>query len=92
MNIKLLGERVLVDLERAETKTASGLIVSKETSPSDMQYGKVVSVGTGKKTDQGIVPVDLKEGERVMFQYGTLVLLEGKSYYLVNEADVILVL
>ena len=93
MNIKLLGERVLLELEKAESKTASGLIISKDAAPNDTQIGKVVKVGTGKKTDQGgLILSELKEGDRVMFNYGTIVLLEGKSYYLVNEADVIMVL
>lgn len=93
MNIKLLGERVLVELQKTESKTSSGLIISKEAAPNDTQIGIVIKVGSGKKTDNGeVIKSELKEGDKVMYNYGTLLLLEGKSYFLVNEADVIMVL
>ena len=48
VNIKPLADRVLVEPQAAETKTASGIIIP-ETAKEKPQRGKVVAVGNGKK-------------------------------------------
>jgi len=93
MNIKLLGNRVVVELEKKEEKTAGGFVVSKTVEQGDIMTGKIVAVGRGTKDEDGnFQSIEIKEGEKVLFQYGTSILLEGKSYLLVNEADVIAII
>ena len=92
MNIKLLGARVLVEIEKKEEKTASGLILSKTQEMREIMTGKIVKVGKGKFEAGIYIAPDMKEGDQIMFQYGTSVLYEGKSYLLVNESDVIMII
>lgn len=90
--IKLLGKRVLVEVSREETKTTSGLLISKDKESNDVHEGIIVKVGTGERVDGIYQPIDLKEGDKVLLNYGAYVTVEGKPYLLVNEADVLMVL
>ena len=92
MNIKLLGDRVLIEKEKVEQKTASGLIINKETSPDSMQMGVIVKVGNGRFEAGVYITPDVKEGDRVMYNYGTMINYLDKSYVLVNVADIIMVI
>jgi chaperonin GroES len=93
MNIKLMGDRVLVKVDEAETKTSSGLILAKTSEPQDYQTGTVVSVGVGKQTDQGNVIIPYPSlGDKVIFQYGSSIIVEGESVSLVNGNDIIAIL
>lgn len=89
--MKLLGLRVIVELDKTEEKSASGLTMTRTTDQSDFQKGVVVFVGNGKATEFGqyMKLENVKVGDRVIFQYGTVINLEGKSYLLVNESDVV---
>jgi len=91
MNIKILGTRVLIELDKREEKTASGLVISKTTDQSGLSKGTVVAVGSGRATDFGqyVKIENIKVGDKIVFQYGTMVQFDGKSYLLVNESDVI---
>lgn len=93
MNIKLLGDRLLIEQVEEEQKTASGIIIKKEiTDIDDILVGKVVAVGPGKTVQgEGLVPVAVKVEDKVMFQYGKKVIVEGKVYLLVLESDVIMI-
>jgi chaperonin GroES len=93
MNIKLLQDRVIIESSKEEVKTAGGFTVTKDTQPNSLQVGTIVVVGEGKMNDKGeLLPMGVKVGDKVMFNYGTGVKIDGKSYLLVNESDVVLVL
>ena len=90
--LKPLGDRVLVEIvEDGEQKTAGGLFVP-DTAKEKSQRGKVVAVGVGKMLDNGTrVPVEVSVGDTVYFaKYGgTEVTLEGSTYQLFNERDIL---
>jgi chaperonin GroES len=92
--IKLLGDRVLVEIGKEETKTASGLLISKDKESNDVHDGIIVAVGSGKRDDNGIYhPInEIKTGDKVLFNYGFRVTIESKPFLLVNLADVLVVL
>ena len=92
MNIKLLSNRVLIDVGAIETKTPSGVIVSKAFEPSDVNSGVVVAVGDGKRREDGSIwkPI-VSLGDRIVFQYGQKISVEGKTYILATEEDVIMI-
>jgi chaperonin GroES len=93
MNKRLLGDRILIEVESAEEKTASGVYVPTTVQPGDPMIGRIVAVGTGKIDNGGNHrPLTNKVGERVIFEYGKKVKIEGKSYLVVTGDDVILVL
>ncbi len=93
MNVRLLGDRVLLELKKEEEKTTSGFLVKSEKQQGDIFEGVIVKVGGGKRGKDGeFIPVDLKENDKVLFNYGQSVKIEGKPYLLVNEADVLMVI
>ena len=92
-NIRLLSNRVLIDVGSMETKTPSGVFVSKVFEPSDVNSGVIESVGEGKWTaEHGKEPRKVKVGDKVMFQYGQKVQIDGKNYILATEDDVVMIL
>ena len=93
MNIRLLGDRVLLEFKKEDEKTSSGFLLKKDKEQGDIFEGVIVKVGTGKRNNNGeLIPVDLKENDKVLFNYGQSVKIEGKPYLLVNEADVLMVI
>jgi chaperonin GroES len=87
--IKPLGERVLVEaIEQVQT-TASGLVLP-DTAKEKPQEGKVIAAGSGVLKDGVRVPLEVKEGDRVLFSKyaGTEVKYEGKEYLIMKESDI----
>ncbi len=86
MKIQPLGERVLIEPLEAETKTASGIIIP-DTAKEKPSKGTVVAVGKG--TDDNKLTV--KNGDAVIYgKYaGTEVELEGKTYLIMQESEIL---
>lgn len=91
MNIKPLGDRVLVEpLEQAEVR--KGGIIIPDSAKEKPQEGKVVEVGPGKLTDDGKrIPMNVKKGQRVLMpKYGgSEIKVDDKSYQIVREEDIL---
>ncbi|GAA0871450.1 co-chaperone GroES [Gangjinia marincola] len=85
LNIKPLADRVVVEPQAAETKTASGIYIP-DTAKEKPQQGTVVAVGAGKKDHD----MTVKEGDTVLYgKYaGTELKLEGKDYLIMKEDDI----
>jgi chaperonin GroES len=67
MEIKPLGDRVVVRRFEAEEKTAGGILLP-DTAKDKPQKGKVLAVGPGKLTKDGkFTPLDVKVGDTVLF-------------------------
>ena len=94
MNIKPLGERVLVEPLK-EGEVNKGGIIIPDSAKEKPQEGKVIAVGTGKIDDSGNkVPFNVKEGDTVLLpKYGgTEVKLDDKEYLIVREDDILAVI
>ena len=67
LNVKPLGDRVLVEpVEEKEVK--KGGIIIPDTAKEKPQEGEVIAVGPGARDESGkLVPLDLKAGDRVLF-------------------------
>ncbi len=90
MNIKPLGDRVLVE-PVVEKEQIKGGIVIPDSAKEKPQEAIVVALGTGKKDDKGIViPFDVKVGDLVLTSKygGTEVKYNGKEYKLLNADDI----
>jgi chaperonin GroES len=89
LNIKPIGDRVVVQPAPAEEKTASGLYIP-DTAKEKPQRGKVVAVGTGKKDE----PMTVKVGDEVLYgKYaGTELTHDGAEYLIMRESDIFAVL
>jgi chaperonin GroES len=83
---KIIAGKVLVQPNVAEDKTASGIYIpdSAKEKPLD---GTVVLVGAAKKDEV----VEVKEGDRIVYgKYaGTELELDGESYLLISQSDVL---
>jgi chaperonin GroES len=90
MNLKPLGDRVIVKTAEAETQTASGIILA-DTAKEKPQRGTVIAVGEGKLDDKGArIPVDVKAGDTVIYSKygGTEVKVEGDEYLILRAEDI----
>jgi chaperonin GroES len=67
MNLKPIGDRIVVRREAAEEKTAGGILLP-DTAKNKPQRGVVVAVGPGKlKADGTRAAMQLKAGDKVLF-------------------------
>jgi chaperonin GroES len=92
MNIRPLGDRVLVEPIEQEETIAGGMLVLPETAKEKPQQGKVIAVGSGRRDDAGKrIDMDVKQGDRVLFaKYaGTEVKLDGKKLLIMKETDIL---
>jgi len=89
INIKPLGERVVIEPAPAEEKTAGGIIIP-DTAKEKPQQGTVVAVP--EKTDDN--PVTVKVGDRVLYgKYaGTEITIDDKDYLIMNQSDILAVI
>ena len=88
--LKPLGTRVVVKMVEAEETTKSGLIITSK-SEEKSQIAEVIKVGSGLEEDGKKVPMQVKEGDKVVLnQYaGTAVKYEGEEYVIVKESDIL---
>ncbi len=90
MNLKPLGENVIVKAAEAETQTKSGLILA-DSAKEKPQRGTVLAVGAGKLDDKGErIPMDVKEGDTVIYSKygGTEIKLDGEEFLIVRASDI----
>ena len=94
MNIKPLGDKVVVKPAKAEEKTESGIILPGSDQEKPHQ-GTVVAVGPGARDDKGNhIPLDVKEGDRVIYgKFGGVDLkYDNEEYVVLSEKDILVVL
>ena len=94
MNLKPLGDRIVVKpKEEDEARTASGLVVP-DTAKEKPQLGDVLAVGPGEFRDGERVPMDVSVGDVVFYSKygGTEVKYEGEEYLILSSRDVLAIL
>ena len=89
-----LHDRVVVVPTEAETKTAGGIVIPDTANQEKPSLGKVKCVGKGKLVDGKVQPLQVKEGDKVLYgKYaGTNVKLNGAEYLIMREEDILAVL
>ncbi|MBE0476490.1 MAG: co-chaperone GroES [Coriobacteriia bacterium] len=92
MNLKPLGDRVVVKPAEAEEQTKSGLFIP-DTAKEKPQKGSVVAVGEGRYEEGKRIPMDVKEGDVVIYRKygGTEIKIEGEDYMILEERDILAV-
>jgi chaperonin GroES len=91
MNLKPLGDRVVVKPIEQDEQTASGIFLP-ETAKEKPQQGEVVATGPGARDEDGErIAMELKVGDRVLYaRYsGTTVKIDGKEYLIMKENDIL---
>jgi chaperonin GroES len=91
VNLKPLGDRVVIEHVEQQEKTTGGVFLP-DTAKEKPQEGVVRAVGTGRVTDDGkTLPMSVKPGDRVIYSKysGSEVKVDGTEYLIVSEKDVL---
>ena len=94
MDLKPLGDRIVVKpKDEDEQTTASGLVIP-DTAKEKPQLGEVIAVGPGEFKDGDRVPVDVSVGDLVFYSKygGTEVKYENDDYLILSSRDVLAIL
>ncbi|HJW85550.1 MAG: co-chaperone GroES [Planctomycetes bacterium GWB2_41_19] len=94
MNVRPLGEKVLIKRVEAEGKTAGGIVLP-DTAKEKPKEGKVIALGDGRVLKSGErAKFQVKKGDRVLFSSygGTEVRIDGEDYLLMSEDDILAVI
>ncbi len=92
VNIRPLGDRVLIEPVEQEETIAGGMLVLPETAKEKPQHGNVLAVGAGRRDEDGDrIDMDVKVGDKVLFaKYaGTEIKLDGKKLLILKESDIL---
>ena len=92
MNLKPLGDRLIVKAIEEEETTASGIVLP-DTAKEKPQKGTVVAVGDGAWDEDGEkrIPLDVAEGDEVLYSKygGTEIKVDGDDLLVLRESDVL---
>lgn len=93
MNIKPLGDRVVIKAVEMEETTKSGIVLPGTAKEKPMQ-GEVLAVGSGEIVDGKKVPLELKVGDKVIYSKyaGTEVKIDGDEYLILRQSDVLAII
>jgi len=93
MNLRPLGDRVVLRPVDREEKTKSGIVIP-DTAKEKPQEGIVEAVGTGRILDTGQkVPMELNVGDKVLYSKyaGSEFKPDDVEYLIISEKDVLAV-
>ena len=93
MNLKPLGDRVVLKVKETEEKTKSGIYIPDSTKEKPVE-AMVVAVGTGEVIDGKKVDLDVKVGDRVIYSKfsGTEITIDETDYLIVRQNDILAIL
>jgi chaperonin GroES len=86
-----LHDKVLVKpLTDSEEISPSGIIIPDTVGKEKTDRGLVVAAGPGRYDEDGEkrIPLDVKEGDTVIFQWGDKIEFDGEEYFLVSESNI----
>ena len=92
MNLKPLGDRLIVEPLEEEQTTIGGIVLP-DTALEKPQRGTVVAAGPGERSRETgeIIPMDVSKGDTIVFSKygGTEIRVEGTDYLILRESDVL---
>jgi chaperonin GroES len=91
MDLKPLGDRLIVEALEEEETTVSGIVLP-DTAKEKPQRGRVLAVGPGPRDEDGeYIKMDLEEGDEIIFSKygGTEIKLGTDEYLILRESDVL---
>lgn len=93
MNLKPLGDRLIVKALKSEDKTKGGIVLP-DSAKEKSQQAKVIAVGSGKVIGDKIVPLEVKKGNKILFgRYsGDEVKVGIEEYLIIRESDVLAII
>ena len=94
LNIKPLGDRLLVEPVEEKEQKKGGIIIP-DSAKEKPQEGIIIALGTGKTDDNGKkVAFEVKKGDRVLVSKygGTEIKLDGKEYKIFGSDDLLAII
>ncbi len=91
LNIKPLGDKVIVKRLEAETKTAGGIVLP-DSAKEKPKRGIILAIGNGRLLDDGSrSEMQLKKNDEVIFTSyaGTEIKVDGDELMIMDESDVL---
>lgn len=91
MKIRPLGDRVVVEPQSAEEKTAGGIVLP-DTAKEKPLMGKVIAVGKGKTLDNGdVAEMSVKKGDVVVYgtYSGSDIKVDDKELKILHESEIL---
>lgn len=95
LNLRPLGDRVVVEPVEKEETFAGGQLVMPDTAKEKPQQGKVLAVGAGRMDDDGKrIPMDVGVDDLVLYaKYGgTEIKIDGKKLLILKETDILAII
>lgn len=92
LNLKPLGDRLVIEPSDDETEMSAGGIYIPDTAKEKPQKGTVVAAGPGRTTDEGnVVAMTVGNGDTVIYSKyaGTEYSEDGTDYLIVRESDIL---
>ena len=93
--VKPLGDRVLIkeDINSKEKKTVSGIIIPITVDEDKGgKSGEIKAIGEGHYEDGKLIPINVKVGDKVLFQWGDKIQIEGEEYYIVKASELLAII
>ncbi|MCI5551111.1 MAG: co-chaperone GroES [Christensenellales bacterium] len=90
MNIKPLGDRVVIKNVEAEETTRSGIVLPGSAKEKP-QMAEVLAVGPGGNVDGKEITMQVKPGDKVIYSKyaGNEIKLDGKELIIVRQSDIL---
>lgn len=92
LNLRPLGDRVVVEPAEQEETFAGGQLILPETAKEKPQQGFILAVGQGRRDEDGErIAMDVEVGQRVLFaKYaGTEIKVDGRKVLILKESDIL---
>ncbi|MEX0877420.1 MAG: co-chaperone GroES [Candidatus Spechtbacterales bacterium] len=93
MRVSPLRDNVIIEPQKPEEVTESGIVLPESVDKKGPEQGTVVAVGPGRKNDEGeTIALEVKKGDTVLFTRGYSsepLKFEGREYLLVKADDII---
>jgi chaperonin GroES len=91
MNLKPLGDRLIVEVLEEEELTVSGIVLP-DTAKEKPQRGRVLAVGPGARDEDGeYIKMDVEVDDEIIFSKygGSEIKLGGDDVLILRESDVL---
>ena len=94
MNIKPIRDHILIESIKSEDQTKSGILLPDTAEKEKPEQGIVIAVGSGKIVEGKIMPLEVKPGDKVIFnKYGPAdIKVEDKEYLIAREEDILAII
>jgi chaperonin GroES len=90
MSLKPLGDKVVIKVKEEEITTQGGIVLPGSAKEKPQQ-GTVVAVGSGEVVDGKKIPLDVKEGDEVIYSKysGSEVKLGDEEFLIIRQSDIL---